>query len=244
MPPLLKETVKSFFAANDTAYKLLFRAYFWSGKHLPVGRVAAKGGKDEATFTSIYRSNGWDSSESRSGIGSTLASTANIRRRLPNLLERLNIRALLDAPCGDFHWMKEVPLPAGCTYIGADIVPDLIEDLSAQFASPSRSFVCANILGPLPDADLWLCRDCLIHLSNEQVATAIENFQRSNIGYWLTTHVPACRTNKDIPTGAYRLINLRRPPFNLPKPLAVIDDFVPPAHPKQLALWSHEQLTR
>lgn len=244
MPSLLKEAVKGLLATNDTAYKLLFRAYFWSGKHLPVGRVAAEDTKGEATFTSIYRSNGWDSSESRSGIGSTLASTANIRRKLPSLIERLNVRTLLDAPCGDFHWMKEVSLPAGCAYIGADIVPDIIEDLGARFAAPSRSFVCANILDPLPDADLWLCRDCLIHLSNDQIATAIENFRRSNIRYWLTTHVPACRINKDIPTGAYRLINLRRPPFDLPRPLAVIDDFVAPAHPKQLALWSREQLAR
>jgi len=72
----------------------------------------------------------------------------------------------------------------------------------------------------------------------------IENFRRSNIRYWLTTHVPACRINKNIPTGAYHLVNLRRPPFNLPKPLAVIDDFAPLGHPKQLALWSREQLTR
>lgn len=115
MSSLLKETVKSLFAANDAAYKLLFRAYFWSGKRLPIDRVPAGDGQGGATFTSIYRNNGWGSLESRSGAGSTLASTANIRRELPGLVERLNIRTLLDAPCGDFNWMKEVALPAGCT---------------------------------------------------------------------------------------------------------------------------------
>ena len=43
-------------------------------------------------------------------LGLTLMYTKNLREQLPNILPQFEIRIMLDAPCGDFHWMSQVPL--------------------------------------------------------------------------------------------------------------------------------------
>src|SRR5882757_543401 len=77
-------------------------------------------------FTNIFRKNWWSNGESRSGWGAELKRTVTIRAELREFARRHSIRSLLDAPCGDFHWMRHVEWPAGFRYIGADIVPDLV----------------------------------------------------------------------------------------------------------------------
>ena len=50
-------------------------------------------------FTRIYETNWWSCEESVSGTGSTLAYTANLRKKLPELFEKYAIRKVYDAPC-------------------------------------------------------------------------------------------------------------------------------------------------
>jgi hypothetical protein len=78
-------------------------------------------------FTNIYKHNLWESRESVSGPGSSLAQTRTIIKQLSLLIKQLQVKTLLDAPCGDFHWMKEVN-PEIDLYIGVDIVSELIEE--------------------------------------------------------------------------------------------------------------------
>lgn len=67
----------------------------------------------------------------------------------------------------------------------------------------------------------------------------------SDIKYLLTTTYSYFDENVDLDrTGGFRVINLQRPPFCLPKPLIRIDDFVVPAIPRYLALWSREQIAK
>src|ERR1700730_6843318 len=77
-------------------------------------------------FTNIFRKNWWNNEESRSGWGAELKRTVSIRAELPGFVQRHSVHSLLDAPCGDFHWMKHVHWPSGFRYVGADIVHDLI----------------------------------------------------------------------------------------------------------------------
>ena len=81
----------------------------------------------KASIERIYYENGWGSGESVSGPGSTLKQTENMRKELPGLLRTINAKVMLDVPCGDFHWMSQVDLPV-TKYIGADIVPALIDE--------------------------------------------------------------------------------------------------------------------
>jgi hypothetical protein len=68
--------------------------------------------------------------------------TETIRQTLPALLAELRVESMLDLPCGDFNWMKQVELPVS-RYIGADIVEPLIAKNQGQYgksSEPSRSF--------------------------------------------------------------------------------------------------------
>ena len=170
-------------------------------------------------FDRIAAENRWHDPDSRSGTGSNLRQTETLRRELPPLLRRLDVRTLLDAPCGDFHWMQHVDL-AGIDYTGVDVVPALVERCQAQHAGDGRRFICADILaGRLPRADAILSRDCLSHLSNEHVFRALRNFRESGARYLLATTYPSRRRNWDIVTGSWRPINLCAAPFALPPPL-------------------------
>src|SRR5262249_48072014 len=46
--------------------------------------------------------------ESVCGPGSSLSQTDEIRRMLPLLISETGTRSFLDAPCGDFNWMRHV----------------------------------------------------------------------------------------------------------------------------------------
>jgi SAM-dependent methyltransferase len=174
-----------------------------------------------------------------------VARTALIRADLQALLRELQVRSLLDAGCGDFNWMKEAELP-GCRYIGVDVVRALIARNRVRHGAAGREFRTADIARDrLPAVDLILCRDCLVHLSLDDALRALANFRRSRSHYLLATTFVERAENPDIATGAWRPLNLERPPFGLPAPLRTIDERVPVEHgphpDKRLALWRLDQ---
>jgi SAM-dependent methyltransferase len=175
-------------------------------------------------FRQIFDENAWGNSESVSGEGSNLARTAAVRAKLPDLLARYGVRSLLDAPCGDFHWMKEVAL-SDVDYIGVDIVPEIIARDVEFYAGPRRRFVLGDLVdGELPTADLILCRDCLVHLPYYETSKALDNFRRSGATWLLTTTFTGPRANHDIAIGDWRAINLERPPYNFPPAVEVLNE--------------------
>jgi hypothetical protein len=181
-----------------------------------------EGKSAQQVFGDIYRSKEWNGAESVSGPGSDLKRTESVRAALPGLLRELGVRSILDAPCGDFHWMKHVDL-SGIRYIGGDIVQELIETCRRQHASSSCSFEHLDLTSSeLPRVDLVLVRDCLIHLSFADIAKVVANLRRSGSTYLLTTTFPGKQWNIDIATGGFRPVNLERPPFNFPAPLRTI----------------------
>ncbi|WP_175773485.1 class I SAM-dependent methyltransferase [Paraburkholderia phenazinium] len=175
-------------------------------------------------FHKIYREQGWHSEESVSGWGSELKNTERVIRELPGLLHRFGIRSMLDVPCGDFNWMRHVDL-SGIDYTGADIVPDLVAQNQATYASADRHFMQLDLLtDPLPERDLILCRDCLFHFSHADVFRALRCFAESSARYLLTTTF-VYRTyprNADIVTGQWTPINLEMAPYDLDAPLALL----------------------
>jgi len=180
-------------------------------RHLPPSQV----------FADIYRLNVWKSSESISGIGSEWAQTRRLVESLPEWFARLGVQSVVDLPCGDFHWMSQVDL-SGVEYIGCDIVEELIES-NRKYARPGVRFQKLDVLSePLPDADLILCRDCLVHFSFQHVRQALANIAASNARYLLATTFTERTTNTDIPTGRWRPLNLSAEPFSLPAPEATL----------------------
>jgi SAM-dependent methyltransferase len=198
-------------------------------------------GTPREVFAQIYRRNIWGYQETASGSGSTLQYTEKLRQDLPGLLTDLGIRTLLDVPCGDFHWMSHMELPVE-RYIGCDIVPELIETARSRHGRPDREFRTIDLCNdPLPDADLLLCRDCLIHLSEEMNLLALANILGSSVRYLLTTTYPNGK-NRSIRNGNWFTLNLCAPPYDFPPPVRVIDDWLPPFPRRQLALWDVESL--
>lgn len=211
-------------------------------KHRWYYRMLEKSSPSEI-FSAIYEKKLWADQESVSGEGSTLAATETVRRELPRLFEKFAIRSLLDAPCGDFYWMQHVVRDTGIAYHGADIVPPMIAKNNEAHGSATIRFSVLDITcDAFPQADLWLCRDCLIHLSYRDILAALEHFCASGTPYLLTTTTAENTgvANCDIPTGQYREINMFAAPFSLPSAaLARIDD---PASGGELCLWSREQV--
>ena len=200
------------------------------------GRVYQKNKKNifnqntsEKRFNLIYKTNFWSSNESVSGYGSELKNTINIEKEIISIIKKYQIKSILDAPCGDFNWIKNV-LDKDLTYIGGDIVQEIIDNNIRKFKNNKLDFIKLDITKEnLPDSDLMICRDCLIHLSFKSIKLFFENFKKSKINYLLLTTYKLKDTNKeidnlDIPDGEYREIDLTRPPFLLPKPLHEILD--------------------
>ena len=148
-------------------------------KQIMNDRVVVSAGGLEERFSEIYRRNAWGSSESASGSGSTLDMTSSIRSLLPELFSKYEIASIFDAPCGDFNWMREVDLN-GISYIGGDIVEHLVDDLNSKFSSKTIVFVHTDItIDSFPKSDLVLNRDCLFHLSYEDISLTLNNFLNS-----------------------------------------------------------------
>lgn len=201
---------------------------------------------EERIFTEIYKSNYWRGKESVSGSGSDSGQTLSIRLAIPTLVRKLQARSVLDAPCGDFNWMKDVDL-SGVDYVGADIVKEVVENNVSLYANERRSFTKLNILtDPLPDADLVICRDCLVHFSYEDAFKALQNICATNARFLLTTTFAGRSANIDIQTGRWRPINLQAPPFNFPPPTDIIDEACTEHdglyNDKSLALWPVESI--
>jgi hypothetical protein len=175
-------------------------------------------------FARIYSTNLWSDPESRSGVGSTLDATRVLRAELPDALRQLEARVLLDVPCGDFTWMEQVDL-SGIEYIGGDIVPLIVEENQRLHSRKSRRFTRLDLTQDvLPDADVLLCRDCLVHLSYANIRVVLANIARSNIRFVLMTSFPGRRDNYDVADGDWRALDFQAPPFSFPEPrLAIVE---------------------
>lgn len=190
-----------------------------------------------------------------SGPGSTIEYTANLRANLPLIFEKFNIQTVFDAPCGDMVWMttflKDFP---NINYIGGDIVNGLIQKHIENFKeTPNRSFLHLDITEDIiPQADLWIVRDVLFHLSPENIKKVFLNFKNSDVKYILTTSHgfdsvgydgSQWKENRKILDGNFDMLNLFAHPYNFPEPLYRFDD-TGHGHPKrEMCIWSKDQLT-
>jgi hypothetical protein len=180
-------------------------------------------------FTKVYNKGLFFGKESLSGRGSDADQTRVIKNELPGILDKLNIKTLLDLPCGDLNWMSQVDL-GNVSYTGADIVPELIDDLEIRFKDTGKKFICLDSSkDPIVSAyDAIFCRDLLVHLSTKHIADVLTNFQESKSTFLITTHFSDDRPYKNLrPLSlgvGWRAINFRLAPFNFPEPLLELNE--------------------
>lgn len=177
-------------------------------------------------FVDVYRRNIFGSDESLSGRGSSLAQTEVIRGELPDLIRELQIRSILDIPCGDFNWMQHVDL-SGVEYLGADLVEELIARNQERYGAPGRSFRRLNLVtDALPPCDLAICRDCLVHLPFSDALRGLANIKKSG-AKWLLVSTFTARTENPELRGIWRALNMQLPPFSFPAPRKLIVENCP-----------------
>lgn len=197
-----------------------------------------------SVFADIYHRHAWNGRQSVSGPGADLEETENIRRELPDALSRLEVKSLLDAPCGDWNWMQRVDL-GGVRYHGIDIVSDLIQSNRLYFSRPGVTFGHADITtNDLSGYEAILCRECLVHLSNAEVLKALGNILKSGAKWLLATHFPNTTGNADTLTGGWRPTNLTLAPFHFPEPEGMFLEECPVNEykDKSIAFWNLEKV--
>lgn len=200
-----------------------------------------------ARFERIERTNLWGAASSVSGLGSEDMATAAVREALPALLQRFGARSLLDAPCGDAGWIGRIKLDID--YIGIDIVPSLVEANNKRVADGELAgrFLVADLTrDALPRADLILCRDCLVHLSFQNIARVTARFRESGAQFLLVTTFPEIEDNRDCEDGDWRALNMTKAPFDWPAPRELIDERCEEGdggwRDKSLGLWRLDEL--
>lgn len=173
-------------------------------------------------FTNINTTNLWNNQETISGPGSTVYATSHITSALPEFLKKHKIQSILDAPCGDFHWMQNVDLST-FNYTGADIVNQLVKSNNEKYKAENIEFIHLDIIkDTLPSADLILVRDCLVHFNDINIFKFFQNLCNSDIIYLLTTNFPLTMHNYNITNGNWRPLNLMRKPYSLPKEVDIL----------------------
>jgi len=174
-----------------------------------------------------------------------LRETESVREELPILLKEFNIKTMIDAPCGDWNWMKNTDLSSLSKYIGLDIVEKIIED-NKQYSNEKIEFRNSNLIEDnLPKVDLILCRDCLVHLVYDDIFKALKNFRKSGSKYLLTTTFPSFEKNQElIIAHIWRALNLEISPFLFEKSIHYIveGNFGEEFQDKTLALWDISSL--
>jgi len=208
-----------------------------------IDRVNLKNATHEI-FDGIYKTNYWRG-ESRSGEGSDLIQTQQIREVFPVLLKSLGAKSMLDIPCGDYYWMQHVNLPV--TYIGADIVQQVVKINNEKYSDIHHKFMNLDVCtDELPKVDLIFSRDLLVHLCYNDIRRTLQNMKKSGATWLLTTTFTGRGSNTDIKTGDWRTLNLQLTPFNFPEPVSIINEgctqFNGDYSDKSLGLWKLQDL--
>ena len=185
--------------------------------------------KLEGVFTSVYQENLWGDDSSVSGPGSSLEQTGVIRERIIELIGKYNIKTIVDAPCGDFFWMKEVVNKTSGSinlYIGVDIVEELVLNNQTKYGSDKIEFLNMNLTHQIvPEADLIICRDCFLHLSYRNIYNILNNFKLSGADYILASTYTRHK-NKNVYKFSVegRAINLELFPFQIKNQLVSVNE--------------------
>ena len=182
----------------------------------------------EQVFSEIYRRGTWGKEAGQPFFSGTGSSTQSITEpyvvAMTKYLESVPGGArVVDLGCGDFSIGRQL-LPHCKSYVGVDVVPDLIRHLNADVKDARARFMQADIIdGALPDGDICLIRQVLQHLSNAQIRKVLAKLDKYDTVF-ITEHYPSDDVlvvpNKDkVHGGGIRLfedsaVYLDKEPFN------------------------------
>ena len=201
-------------------------------QYLPINKSKLR----KLIFTSIYKSAHWNQGESKllkkfisvSGHGSNLNTKQfyNLITNFTNALDIHKIKSILDMPCGDALWIKEIFQKKNIDYLGIDIVENLIKSNKELYENDKIKFLNRDIIDFSTEKkfDLVFMRDFFIHINNSDIKKIISNLTKMNIKYFAFTNYEI-KKNIDVITGKHRKVNMQLEPFNLGKPIYSFSDY-------------------
>tara|TARA_B100000795_G_C22741622_1_gene415598 strand:+ start:337 stop:1050 length:714 start_codon:yes stop_codon:yes gene_type:complete len=201
-------------------------------QYLPIKKSKLR----KLVFTSIYKSAHWNQGENKlskehisiSGHGSNLNTKQfyNLISNFTNALNIYEIKSILDMPCGDALWIKEIFKKKDINYLGVDIVEDLINSNKELYENDNIKFINSDIIDFSTEKkfDLVFMRDFFIHIDNSDIKKVINNLKKMNIKYFAFTNYET-ESNVDVTTGKHRKINMQLEPFKLGSPIYSFNDY-------------------
>uniref|UniRef100_A0A7I4D087 Methyltransferase domain-containing protein n=2 Tax=Physcomitrium patens TaxID=3218 RepID=A0A7I4D087_PHYPA len=189
-------------------------------------------------FEKIFTTDFWGGGESRSGPGSRIDYTGNVRLLVAHALKDYRVQHVLDAPCGDVNWQPLIEGFNSTRYTGYDIVPQIIQKNTERFKDfPNVDFARVDFVNtPITvNPDLIICRDGIQHNSLKDGVRGFVNLEASGAKYLVTNwHTETGRgfvqddnaINRDIKFGDAYPINVFTNPFNFSMPEYFISEGV------------------
>jgi SAM-dependent methyltransferase len=175
-----------------------------------------RGDETGETFGAIYESAAWGGG---SGEGSCAAATDVYRAIVERLARGSDVSSVVDAGCGDWEFSQLVDW-GDVSYLGLDVVPELVARNREAFARPRVEFQCSDFHAERPPvADLLLCKDVLQHWPVAWIQRFLR-FTRGRYRYMLLTNDidssrPSHPRNSDIELGDWRPVDLEAAVFGL-----------------------------
>ena len=179
------------------------------------------------TFQSIYSRGLWGKDDNPAAADVYVCQMSVLLEHHAKQLGRS--LAVVDLGCGDFRIGKALieRLPT-LSYIGCDIVPELIAYNAERYSSSRVHFQTLDaVCDPLPEADVCLVRQVFQHLTNNDILSVLAHmpypcvyvsegqpFRR--VGPVNPDKVVGASVRFDWRTGRGRGVELNQPPFDLP----------------------------
>ena len=129
-------------------------------------------------FTHIYRSQIWNNKDPNvplSGPGSSIQNTTKIVSFLNDIIDKYDIKSVIDLGCGDCTWIPTTNA-FNTNYLGIDIVVDITDINKKKYGS--SKFIKGDITEmEIPKGDLFIIRDVIFLLSDGNILKLFNNIK-------------------------------------------------------------------
>lgn len=180
-----------------------------------------------AKFEEIYKTNMWGSSESHSGTGSEVGSTAAVRECLGQWIKKYQVHTLLDIPCGDGNWQRLIPGlndADNIQYYGFNISTSATQAAKVKNADmPNMQFGVFDLVNNIPmKGDMIIIKHLIQHLTLDQGLKVVENAKAAGIKWLAVTSDPKYNNTGCMDPGCWWPgPDAEKPPFSLGAPTEI-----------------------
>lgn len=170
-------------------------------------------------FNEIYQDNAWGYG---SGVGSLPLNNIDYMKLVQTFLRANAIKSVVDFGCGDWQFSQFIAW-GEATYLGLDVVGEVVERNTARFARPGVQFAKFETVDDVPSCDLVLCKDVFQHLPNPDIRDHLRMLKARARYLLITNDEWPCAelTNAEIEGIGWRPVSLSGAPFNETAPVVL-----------------------